>query len=194
MTGLDKIISQIKLESDQAVSAKLSEANKKAEAIIEEAKAQINGECVDIESAGRQKAEDSLSRALSAAALYKKKTLLGEKQRIISETFDKAEERLNNLGDAEYFEFIKKIAVKNALPKEGVLLLSDKDIKRLPVGFEAKLNSMLKDGSLKVSGEPANIGYGFVLSYGGIEENCTFRALIDSERETLADKVQELLF
>lgn len=194
MTGLDKIISQIKLESDQAVSAKLSEANKKAEAIIEEAKAQINEECVDIESAGRQKAEDSLSRALSAAALYKKKTLLGEKQRIISETFDKAEERLNNLGDAEYFEFIKKIAVKNALPKEGVLLLSDKDIKRLPVGFEAKLNSMLKDGSLKVSGEPANIGYGFVLSYGGIEENCTFRALIDSERETLADKVQELLF
>ena len=194
MTGLDKIISQIKLESDQAVSAKLSEANKKAEAIIEEAKAQINEECVDIESAGRQKAEDSLSRALSAAALYKKKTLLGEKQRIISETFDKAEERLNNLGDAEYFEFIKKIAVKNALPKEGVLLLSDKDIKRLPVGFEAKLNSMLKDGSLKVSGESANIGYGFVLSYGGIEENCTFRALIDSERETLADKVQGLLF
>lgn len=194
MTGLDKIISQIKLESDQAVSAKLFEANKKAEAIIEEAKAQINEECVDIESAGRQKAEDSLSRALSAAALYKKKTLLAEKQRIISETFDKAEERLNNLGDAEYFEIIKKIAVKNALPKEGILLLSAKDIKRLPEGFEAKLNSMLKDGSLKVSGEPANIGNGFVLSYGGIEENCTFRALIDSERETLADKVQELLF
>lgn len=194
MTGLDKIINQIKLESDQAVSAKLSEANKKAEAIIDEAKAQINDECVDIESTGRQKAEDTLSRALSAAALYKKKTLLAEKQRIISETFDKAEERLNNLGDAEYFEFIKKIAVKNALPKEGILLLSTKDIQRLPEGFEAKLNSMLKDGSLKVSREPANIGYGFVLSYGGIEENCTFRALIDSERETFADKVQELLF
>lgn len=194
MTGLDKIINQIKLEADQAVSAKLFEANKKAEAIIDEAKAQINEECVDIESAGRQKAEDSLSRASSASALYKKKTLLAEKQRIISETFDKAEKRLNNLGDAEYFEFIKKIAVKNALPKEGVLLLSAKDIQRLPEGFEAELNSMLKDGSLKVSGEPANIGYGFVLSYGGIEENCTFRALIDSERETLADKVQELLF
>ena len=194
MTGLDKIINQIKLEADQAVSAKIFEANKKAEAIIDEAKAQINEECVDIESTGRQKAEDTLSRALSAAALYKKKTLLAEKQRIISETFDEAEKRLNNLGDAEYFEFIKKIAVKNALPKEGILLLSTKDIQRLPEGFEAELNSMLKDGSLKVSGEPANIGYGFVLSYGGIEENCTFRALIDSERETLADKVQELLF
>lgn len=194
MTGLDKIIDQIKAESDKAVTVKISEANQRAEAIIQEAKAQINEECADIESLGRQKAEDTLSRATSAAALYKKKTLLAEKQRIISETFDKAEERLNNLGDAEYFEFVKKIAVKNALPKDGILLLSAKDMQRLPAGFEAALNSMLNGGSLKVSTQPADIGYGFVLSYGGIEENCTFRALIDSERETLADKVQELLF
>ena len=194
MTGLDKIIDQIKSESEAAVSAKLADAAKKADDIIKEATSQASEECARIEAAGKQKADDTLARASSAAALYKKKTLLAEKQRIISETFDKAEEHLNNLGDDEYFDLVKKIAVKNALPKDGMILFSARDLKRLPSGYEPSLNSMLGSGTLKVSGEPADIGYGFVLSYGGIEENCTFRALIDSERETIADKVQELLF
>ena len=35
---------------------------------------------------------------------------------------------------------------------------------------------------------------GFILIYGGIEENCTIRALFDARRETLQDQVHGLLF
>ena len=35
---------------------------------------------------------------------------------------------------------------------------------------------------------------GFILVYGGIEENCTIRALFDAERDELSDKVHGLLF
>ena len=35
---------------------------------------------------------------------------------------------------------------------------------------------------------------GFVLLYGGIEENCTVRALFDARREALQDQVHALLF
>ena len=35
---------------------------------------------------------------------------------------------------------------------------------------------------------------GFLLVYGGIEENCTIRAVFDSKREELSDHVNRLLF
>ena len=34
---------------------------------------------------------------------------------------------------------------------------------------------------------------GFVLTYGGIEENCTIKALFDAKREELSDKVNRQL-
>ena len=47
---------------------------------------------------------------------------------------------------------------------------------------------------LHVSAGSRDIDAGFVLTYGGIEENCSFDAIFDSARETLQDKAQELLF
>ena len=47
---------------------------------------------------------------------------------------------------------------------------------------------------LKISEEAAEIKNGFVLDFGGIEENCTFDALIDQNIEELQDKVKSLLF
>lgn len=194
MTGLDKILDQIRKESDAAVSRKLGEANTQAETIRKKAAAEADEECARIEASGKQKADDTLARATSAAALLKRKTILAEKQRIIADTFDKAEKALCNLSDSEYFDMITKIAVKNALPQEGLIIFSEKDKKRCPVTFEVKLNSLLEGGKLTVSDGTVETEGGFVLSYGGIEENCTFSALIDSARETLADKVQEILF
>ena len=51
-----------------------------------------------------------------------------------------------------------------------------------------------KGGKLIVSKEERNIQGGFVLIYGGIEENCTFKAMFDSRRGELSDKVHALLF
>ena len=45
-----------------------------------------------------------------------------------------------------------------------------------------------------MSGESKNITNGFVLVYGGIEENCTIDALFDARRDELSDIVQRLLF
>ena len=65
--------------------------------------------------------------------------------------------------------------------------------------FADTLNAALvaggKEGAaLTVSSETRDIDGGFVLTYGGIEENCSFDALFDSAHEMLQDKVQEILF
>ncbi|MCR5211199.1 MAG: V-type ATP synthase subunit E [Lachnospiraceae bacterium] len=194
MTGLDKILEQIKKESDETVSEKLAGARNRADSILEEARAEVKGECEHIESQGSRQAKEISQRAQSAADLYKRKAVLGEKQRIISEVFDKAVEKLNSLSGSEYYNTVIKIAVKNALPREGKIIFSQKDKDNVPSDFEMRLNAQLKEGSLKVSEDTRPMDGGFILSYGGVEENCTFKALIDASRESLADRVQEILF
>ena len=72
--------------------------------------------------------------------------------------------------------------------------LSAKDLQRLPADFEAKVNAALKDGTIEVSKEAANVNDGFVLSYGDVEVNCTFGALLSEQRDTIKDKIYQLIF
>ena len=63
-------------------------------------------------------------------------------------------------------------------------------------GFEEKISRIAaaKGGSRKVSGRPAQRDGGFLLVYGGIEENCTIRAVFDAGREEMSDRVNRMLF
>ena len=194
MAGLDKILGSIKAESDEAVAKRIGDAKTRAEEIKKSAEESVRDECRSIEERGKRGAEDTVSRAESAAALLKRKTILSEKQDIIAGIFEEAEKKLISLPDDQYVDTIMKIAVKNALPEEGTIIFSDADKKRLPTSFEKDLNSRLKAGKLILSSDKIDTVGGFVLSYGGVEQNCTFRALIDAGREKLTDKVSKVLF
>ena len=196
MTGLEKIIGQIKGESDAAAAQVLSKAHAEADKILGEAKAEAERECVKIEHDSAAAVADRLARAKSAADLQKRKTILAKKQSLIGEVIDKAKQSLETLPDEEYFDFILKLAAQSAWAEEGKILFSQKDLGRMPAGFEEKLAgaAAAKGGKLTVSKETRTIGGGFVLVYGGVEENCSLTALVESARENLQDKVQELLF
>ncbi len=194
MTGLDKILEQIKKESDETVSKKLSEAKDRADSILEEAKKDISGRCESIETNGRNEALEIRKRAGSAADLYKRKAVLAEKQSIISGVFEKALAQLNGLSGSDYYNTVIKIAVKNALAQEGEIIFSKEDAANVPSDFEMRLNAQLKSGRLTVSDSTRPIGKGFILSYGGVEQNCTFSALVEASKESLQDRVQEILF
>ena len=89
-----------------------------------------------------------------------------------------------------------KMLGKYALPQDGEIFFSARDLKRMPAGFqdEVKKAAESKNGSLTVSEEGRNIENGFILAYGGIEENCTLQAMFDAKRDELSDKVHHLLF
>lgn len=195
MTGLEKIIGQIRSESDAAAAKTIAAAKAQADQILDEAKKQAQAECDRIEHDAAADVADRLARAKSAAELQKRKMVLAEKQRLIGEVIEKAKTSLYSLPDEEYFGIIVKMAGKFSLAQEGQIIFSKKDTERLPQGFEATLNAALGAGAkLAVSNETRNIDGGFVLVYGGVEENCSFTALFDSAHEALQDKVQELLF
>ena len=49
-------------------------------------------------------------------------------------------------------------------------------------------------GKIALSDKAAAIDAGFILQYGGIEENCSFDAIFASEAENLSDRAGRLLF
>ena len=62
--------------------------------------------------------------------------------------------------------------------------------------FSEKIEKAAKEsgGTLKLMKEARQIEDGFILVYGGIEENCTFRALLDAKKDQLQDQVNRILF
>ena len=49
-------------------------------------------------------------------------------------------------------------------------------------------------GSVQLSKQPADIEDGFILSYGLISENCSFRAMMEAEKEDIRDTAARILF
>ena len=85
---------------------------------------------------------------------------------------------------------------KYALPQEGIICFSQADLDRMPAGYPARLEKAAKEkgGALTVSKEGKNIENGFVLVYGGMEENCTLKAIFDEKKDDLSDKINRVMF
>jgi V/A-type H+-transporting ATPase subunit E len=196
MTGLDKILSRIQSEAQSLADEKIAEAHRQAEEIIRDMENRGRAECDRLSQESSSDAAGLIARAESAAALQKRRAILSAKLQMIGDIIQKAKDTILSLPQEEYFNQLLKMASKYALPQNGQIVFSQKDRDRLPAGFDQKLNkaAAAKGGSLAVSDETRPIDGGFVIVYGEIEENCSITALFDDRRDTLQDKVHELLF
>ena len=173
MAGLDKIKSQI-----------LDEAKVTADAKIEDAKAQAEQMKLKAQEEGARQADTILKKSEA-------------KQEMIAEIIEKAYEKVINLAPDDYYQMLLSILEAYILPQEGEIYFSVKDLENMPVGFGKEIEeiALAKGGKLTVAGAGRdNIDNGFILAYGGIEENCTIRAMFDAKRDELSDIVHRLLF
>ena len=121
--------------------------------------------------------------------------ILEAKQQEIDKVISASLDQLANLDSKDYFATITKMVAKYAHKgKAGKIAFSKADLERLPADFAAQIGSAADGAKLEIAKEPANIGSGFILSYGDVEENCSFDALIEASRETLQDKIGQVLF
>ena len=197
MTGLEKMKSQILNEAELSAKKILDEAKQDAEKVMQTAKENAEAECGRISKKSEAELEAVKERAASSRDLQKRKAILQAKQEVIAKILDDVYEALLVLDDKSYFEFIRKMLKKFVLPQEGSICFSSNDLKRMPENFESEIMDIAakKGGKLTLLKEGNdNIRGGFVLLYGGIEENCTFKAMFDSKKGELSDKVYVLLF
>ena len=122
--------------------------------------------------------------------------MLTQKQTIIQQMIEKAQDTLCQLPDDEYFSVLYRLMHRYAQPGDGVLVLGPKDMTRLPKDFMQQVKAALPGGaSLTLRPQPdLQAQDGFFLLYQGIEENCTFRALFRAQHDVLQDTVQQMLF
>lgn len=196
MSGLDKMKSQILDEANHSAEVKIAEAKAKAEDILDAAKAQAAAEVEKISNKAKADADHYAQRVASSCEMQRKQALLRAKQDVISGVLDQAYESILNLDAGAYFDMIRKMLDKFVLGESGEIYFSVKDLGRMPAGFEAEIQkaAAAKGGALSLAKEAKEMDGGFILVYGGIEENCTIKALFDAKRDELSDKVHGLLF
>lgn len=193
MSGIDKIIQDIEFNTDKSCDAVLGTARSKAESIMMDAQRQAEQIIADGKERTALHVADIKKRGESAADLEEKRVLLSTKQYIISQMLQNGLENAKHLPDDEYFSLILQMIGKYSLPEDGTILFGEKDLKRLPADFAPKINDAAK-GKITLSDKAAAIDAGFILQYGGIEENCSFDAIFASEAENLSDRAGRLLF
>ncbi|MFY9198891.1 MAG: V-type ATP synthase subunit E family protein [Acutalibacteraceae bacterium] len=195
MTGLNKIIDKISQDSVAKCDGIIFDANNEATKIKNAAVAQGDAQKQEIIKEAKAKADAIIEMANSSASLEIRKNLLATKVEILNDTIDAAYEQMKAMPDKEYFAAIYALVKKYAQNMQGVMVLSQKDLDRKPKDFEKKINAQLsKDARLEVSNKPANIGEGFILIYGDVEINCTFKAIIEDSRDELKDKIYDMIF
>ena len=196
MTGLEKMISQILEDAASTAQSKVAEATAQAEQLVSEAKAEAQKISETISGQTEADVKNYLERVKSSADLQRRTAILQAKQEVIASVLEKAYASLNDLETEAYFELIRKLVEKYALAEEGKIYFSAADLKRLPAGFEKEMEDLAakKGGSLSLQKESKEMENGFILVYGGVEENCTFRALMGAKKDRLQDVINRELF
>lgn len=196
MTGLEKMKSQILDEAQKNADEILKQAKEEAERIREEARNKGQAESSRILEKSRAEVKNTEERSVSSCALQKRKVLLETKQEIIAQVLETAYNTLAEADEETYFQSIRNMLGKYAAGQAGEICFSKRDLERMPKGFEEEIQAIAKEngGALVLSEETRDISGGFVLIYGGIEENCSFQAMFNSRKDELSDKVHEILF
>lgn len=196
MAGIDAITSEILQDAEKSAQEVLAEARAEAESALASARASV--EKTQDQTTKRLELEKQQfeKRVESRKQMIEGQQKLAYRQHLIESVLDQAQQELHELPAEKYFDMILKLVAQHAEAADGEIQFSAADIKRLPAGFEAKLNEAAKTagGTLKVSQEAANIADGFVLRYGGIDENCTLEALFSQLHDELQDAVLKTLW
>ena len=166
MKGTEKIIAHIQ-----------ADAEAQADAIL----AQAEQNCASIRAAWDQKAKDAYAEKIRVgvkanqdrldsmerlAKMEGRKAILGVKQDLVAESFDRAAEQLVNLPEEQYVALLAKLAAEASVTGEEEIVLNARD--RAAVGQKVvdAANAKLSGGKLTLSADTGDFKGGLILRRG----------------------------
>ena len=195
MTGLDRIIEKILLQSQENCNAILNEASLEVKKIISEARAKANKEIAEIVAKATAEAKKIAAVANSSAESITRNRYLEIRNAILNDIISAAYLEIEKFSDEEYFDMLKRLCINNVLEGECEMHLSGYDIGRLPDDFEMSINSEIYEkGAVHICDTPGDIENGFILTYGDVEINCSLKAVFDENMDRLKDMLSTALF
>jgi V/A-type H+-transporting ATPase subunit E len=182
---LDRILADARDRSDYLIA----QADQAAADTVTTAKA--NGEQLlaqaDVLASGQ--AEAILSRARSAVAMEKRKTMLQARQDLIDATIVRAGYLVQQLPDADKVSFCRSL-LQTAKINKGSVILPASD-RRLG---SAILTGLDHETSFVLDDEDGDFTGGLIIRQGQVEENLTLDLLIKNSRTQLVQLAASILF
>lgn len=190
----EKIISEANINAQKIIN----NAKDKEREIIE--KAEKDAENIKEKILNQIKKEIAISKEkiITEANLEARKNILSTKQEIMNKVFNQALNKIIELDDIKYQNFIKKIILNNVEKGNETIFISSKDKKRINNIFIQKINQELikngKEGNLSLSDTFLDIKGGIVIGSGNIRKNSSLELIFEKIREELEGEISKNLF
>lgn len=196
MAGIENILELISARQQESENAIISAAQRKAEIIMAEGNSAAQKEYEDYMKKSRIRHEQDLANAESSIDSSMRRKQLEYKVKAVENIIEKTLKKLDELPTDEYFGILEKLLRHRIQNGSGVLYLCSRDLKRVTDKFKNSVTDIAEKagGSVEISTKSADIENGFVLTYGLISENCSFRDIIESERDAVRDTAAKALF
>ncbi len=143
MNGIEKITAKIAADAQAEADAILAQARAEADATAGQWAERAEKERADLLARGEKSAAERVVRMESVAQLEGRKLLLGAKQEMLSQAFDKALEALLALPEEEYIDLLAGLCARAASTGREEVIFSPQDQKRVGKQVCAKANELL---------------------------------------------------
>lgn len=195
MTNFEQILNEIRKKSEAKIAGIELDAQETIRAFEAEQKAASNDEIAVLTASASRRAESIRQNGKNSAKGIRQKTLLSAKDKVLAEILTDAIETMKKAPEEEYFSFLLSLCEKyHEKGEKGVATLSALRVPTDMASFEKKLLEAT-GGSVTLSKTPSDrIPSGLVLTYGKIECNLSFEALLSDKSDAIRDRLCAELF
>lgn len=192
MDGQQKIIDKILSDAKHDAGEMLSEALKKAEALVAAKQSEADAEYdLSVEEA-RKAGEEVVRRRLTVADLEVKKLLLSAKKQAVDEAFEESLKKLLALPKEEYAALVGSM-IASAADDGDVVVISENDKNVLTKAFFDKISAKIGK-KLTLSDTFGNFRGGVMLLGKGVDKNLTFESELTLLRDEVEPEVAKIMF
>ena len=200
-SGTDKIVSSIMSEAQGKADVIIQDANAEVSAIQAKAEKTAEAEKAKILENGKKQSDMRYQQIISEAKMNARRAELGAKEEVIEAAFDKATNDLKSIassGSEEYDDSLTKI-IKEAVDEIGgkdlIIQLNEADTEKFKSQLDSSSTFQIDDVKFQL-GEPIDtIGGAIVKTKNGdIEVNNTIESRLDRFKSILRSEVANVLF
>ena len=200
-SGTDKIVSSIMSEAQGKADIIMQEANAEIATINADAEKTAESEKNKILENGKKQSDMRYQQIISEAKMNARRAELGAKEEVIEAAFDKATDDLKDIassGSEEYDDSLSKI-IKEAVDELGsndlIIQLNEADTNKFKSQLDSSSTFQIDDIKFQL-GEPIDtIGGAIVKTRNGdIEVNNTIESRLERFKSILRSEVANVLF
>lgn len=192
MKALQALSSQILKKTKDAGQIKIEANQTKAKEKIAEQEQKLSEHKKERETQIEMDASHAYEREAQTLANQKRNAILAEKQAMLNEIFNKAQEEMANWSPETFASFLEGVIKQLDVSGTWTVVPGSRSVNLFKTDeVQAVLN---KNNHVSVSDETVNQKAGFLVQQGGIDFNFCFDALVQELKKEFSPKLATLAF